>query len=32
MANTDDKWAAASSYDAFMGRWSRRIAEDMCIG
>ncbi|WP_431685558.1 class I SAM-dependent methyltransferase [Hahella sp. NBU794] len=26
MANTDDKWAAASSYEAFMGRWSRRIA------
>ncbi|WLQ16453.1 class I SAM-dependent methyltransferase [Hahella aquimaris] len=26
MTNAGDKWDAAASYEAFMGRWSRRIA------
>ena len=24
----DDKWAAGDAYEAFMGRWSRRLAEE----
>jgi len=28
MTGVGDQWAAASSYDAFMGRWSRRLAPD----
>lgn len=27
MAKPDDKWAAGDAYEAFMGRWSRQMAE-----
>ena len=26
-SSLDDKWAAGEAYEAFMGRWSRRLAE-----